>query len=161
MAEVLHLQGFAVGEGAQRADRMQTAEQLAEAIELLQIARLRCAAAAPREQGEAKAGVLEQGFAVAHQWRHHRHLALGQLEGEAVLLANRRVGPALRPVELGDQRRFVLDAHLVDAVLVAVECQYARIAEVAKALHGIQHQVGGQCGKWVGHGRLRSLGRRV
>jgi len=43
-----------VDEGSQRTDRMQAAEQLAEAIELLQIARLRRAAAAAREQGKRK-----------------------------------------------------------------------------------------------------------
>ncbi|MGV8677847.1 phosphotransferase, partial [Pseudomonas aeruginosa] len=71
------------------------------------------APAAPREQGEAEAGECEQAFAVARQRRHHRHLAFRQLGAEGVLLADRRVAPAVRSVELGDQRLAVLDADLV------------------------------------------------
>jgi hypothetical protein len=53
--------------------------------------------------------------------RDHRHIALGQFEGEAVFFEDRFVAPALRPVELGDQRLGVFDAHLIHTVFVAVE----------------------------------------
>ena len=155
MAEVLHAQRFAMLERAVGAYRMHAAQQLAEAIELVEIAGLRCAAAAAREEGEAKAGVLEQRAAVALERCHHRHLVLGQFQTELVLLEDRRVAPATRTIELGDQRRFVFDAHLIDAVLVAVERQHAGIAEVADAFHGVEDQVRRECVEGMGHDRLR------
>ncbi|MCY1495524.1 hypothetical protein D9M68_294280 [compost metagenome] len=155
MAEVVHRQGFAMLERACGAHGVQAAEQLAETVELVQVARLRRAAAAAGEEGEAKARVLEQAFAVTHQRRHHGHLAFGQFGAEAVLLAYGRIAPALGPVELGDQRFGVLDAHLVDAVLVAVEGEYPRVAEIADTFHGIQYQVGGEVIEGVRHGQLR------
>ncbi len=104
VTEVLHPQGFAVFERAGGAHRVQTAEQLPEPIQLIEVARLRRTAATAREQGEAETGVFEQALAVVDQRRDHRHFALGQLEGEAVFFKDRVVGPALRAIELGDQR---------------------------------------------------------
>ena len=42
--------------------------------------------------------------------------------------------PALRPIELGDQRRAVLDADLVDAVFVAVQREDAAVGDAAERL---------------------------
>lgn len=151
VAEVIHSERLAVLERPRGADRVQAAEQLAEAVELVEIARLGRPPAAPREQGEAEAGECEQAFAVARQRRHHRHLAFRQLGGEGVLLADRRVAPAVRSVELGDQRLAVLDADLVHAVFVAVERQHPCVAEIAEAFHGIQDEVGGQLVEGMGH----------
>ena len=156
VAEVAHRGDFAVFEWLDRGNRMHPPEQAAEAIELVQIARLRRPATTPRKQRETKAGVLEQGFAVTHQWCHHRHFVLGQLEAEAVLLADRRIGPALGAVELGNQRLFVVDADLINAVFVAVQGQHAGVGQIANALDGIQHQVWGQGSKWVAHDRVRA-----
>ena len=161
MAEVVHRQGFAMSERTAGTDGVHASEQLAEAVQLLEVARLRRPAAPAREQGEAEATVLEQRLAIARQGRYHRDLMLGQLGAETVLLADRRIAPAVRAIELGDQRRFILDTDLIDAVLVAVECQYAGVAEVAKALHGIEHQIRGEGGKRMAHERLRVSGRPV
>jgi len=68
-----------------------------------------------------------------------------------VLFENRFVGPALRTVELGDQRFGVFDTDLIDTVLVAVERQNARVAEKADAFDGIEHEVWGEGCKRVGH----------
>jgi hypothetical protein len=62
VAEVLHSQCFAVLERAGGADRVQAAEQLAEAIELVEVARLRRTAAAAGNS-KAEALVFEQGAA--------------------------------------------------------------------------------------------------
>ena len=70
------------------ADRVQTAEQLAEAIELIEVARLRRTATPAREQGEAETGVFEQAFAVVNQRCDHRHVAVGQFKGETVFFEN-------------------------------------------------------------------------
>ncbi len=161
VAKVVHSQAFAVCERTAGTDGVHASEQLAQAIQLVEIAWLRCPATATREQGEAKTAVLEQRLAIARQRRHHRDFVLGQLSAETVLLADRRIAPAIRTIKLGDQRRFAFDAHLIDAVLVAVECQYAGVAEIAKALHGIEHQIRGEGGKRMAHERLRVSGRPV
>ena len=161
VAEAADRQTFAMREGATGGDGMHAPEQLAEAIQLVEVARLRRASAAAREQRETKAAMLEQRLAIAQQWRHHRHFVFGQFQAEGVLFADCRIAPAVRAIELGDQRRFVLDAHLIDAVLVAVERQDAGVAEVAKALHGIEHQIRGEGGKGMAHERLRKGGRTV
>ncbi|MCY1351746.1 hypothetical protein D9M69_380210 [compost metagenome] len=157
VAEVIHSQGFAMDEGPGGAHRMQAAEQLAEAVELVEVARLRCAAAAAREQGEAEAGVFEQRLAVMQQRRHHRHFAVRQFGGEAVFLADRLVAPAPGAVELGDQRFAFVDAHLVDAVLVAVQREHPRIAAEADAFHRVEDQVWREGGKGMGHGGAPKL----
>ncbi|MNZ79290.1 hypothetical protein D3C78_978910 [compost metagenome] len=151
MPKVLHSQCFAVLEGAGSAHGMQAAEQLAKAIELIEIARLRRTAAATGEQGEAEARVFEQAFAVVDQRCDHRDFAFGQLEGEAVFFEDGVVGPALRAVELGDQWLAIFDADLIHAVFVAVKCQDAGVAEKADAFNGIEHQIGGECFKRVRH----------
>lgn len=152
MAEVIHSQGFAVLERAIGADRMQSAKQLAEAIELVEVARLRRAAAAAGEQGEAEAGVLEQRLAVMHQRRHQWYFAFGQLGRVGVLFEDRLVAPAAGAIELGDQRLAVFDAYLVDPVLVAIERQHAGVAEEADAFHGVEDQIGREVGEGMGHG---------
>ena len=52
------------------------------------------------------------------------------------------IRPAPRPVELGNQWLCVLNANLIDAVLIAVQRQQARVAEVAGGLDGIDNTVG-------------------
>src|SRR5690606_19073235 len=120
VAEILHAQGLAMLEGMAGAHGVHAPEQLAEAIELIEIARLRGPATAARKQREAKAGMGVERLAVALQRRHHGNLPLGQFQAEAVFFEDRRVAPAMGAVELGDQRCAVLDAHLIDAVFIAV-----------------------------------------
>lgn len=133
------------------ADRVQTAEQLAQSIELVEVARLRCPAATAREQGKAKARVLEQAGAVVDHRRHYRYVALGEFEGEAVFFEDGFVGPALGTVELGDQRFAIFDADLVHAIFIAVERQNAGVAEKTDAFYGVEDQIRGQCFKRVRH----------
>jgi Ser/Thr protein kinase RdoA (MazF antagonist) len=82
---------------------MQAPEQLAQAIELIEIAWLRCPATSSGKQGETKPGMLMQAGTVVDQRRHHGHFVIGQFEGKAVLFQDGFVGPALRTIKLGDQ----------------------------------------------------------
>ena len=134
-----------------RPNRVQAPEQLPQAIELVEVARLRRAATATGKQGETKPGVFVQTDAVVNQRRYHRHVAFGQFEGEAVLFQNRFVGPALRAIELGDQRLGVFDTHLIDTVFIAVEGQHTGVAEQAHAFNSIEHQIGCEGFKRMGH----------
>ena len=160
MAVALDVQRLAVLEGAAGAHRMQATQQLAEAMQLIEIARLRRPTAAAGKEREAKAGMIEQRLAVALQGRDHRHLALFQFGGKGVLFQDGRVGPAIRAIELGDQRGLAFDADLIDAVLVAVEGQHPGIAEIAQAFDGVDDEVGTQIFERMRHGALLGHGGR-
>jgi hypothetical protein len=57
-----------------------------------------------------------------------------------MLLANRRIAPALRTVELRHHRIAVLDPDLVDAILVAVERQDASVAAMPHRLQSVEDE---------------------
>ncbi len=59
VAEILYAQGFAMLERPVCTDRMHASQQLAEAIELVEIARLRRATAAAWKEREAETGMLQ------------------------------------------------------------------------------------------------------
>ena len=71
--------------------------------------------------------------------RHHRNFLGGQLRRKGMLLADRRIAPTSRAIELGDHGLAVLDADLVDAILIAVESQYAPVATIVEGLERIQY----------------------
>ena len=64
-----------------------------------------------------------------------------------MFFANGIVGPAARPIEFRDERRIVVDADLIHAVLVAVQSEEAAIAGEAQRLHGIQDVLRRERGK--------------
>jgi hypothetical protein len=55
-----------------------------------------------------------------------------------VLLQDGGIGPAAGPIELGDEGQAAFYAHLIDAVLIAVERQQAAIGLIAGRVHCIQ-----------------------
>ncbi len=126
------------------AHRVDAGEEAAEPLQHRRAVELRRAAAAARIHGETEPGVLVQRAAPVGQRRDHRDLALGQLGDERVLLEDRGVAPALRAVELGDDRGLVVAPDLVDAVLVAAERQQAAVAAHAHGVEGVEHDVGRQ-----------------
>jgi len=72
-----------------------------------------------------------------------------------MLFQNRRISPARGAVELGDQRRAVFHARLIDAVLITVEGQQAAVAAQTDAVQRIEHGIGGERGEGLGmHGRI-------
>jgi hypothetical protein len=50
--------------------------------------------------------------------------------------------PAIGPIKFDDYRIFIFDAHLVDAIFIAIQCQYAGIAEPAGRLDGCYYMIG-------------------
>ncbi|MNJ69229.1 hypothetical protein D3C77_655560 [compost metagenome] len=85
------------------------------------------------------------------KWCHHGYFTIGQFSSEAVFFENCSVAPAIRAIELGDQRLGIFDTHLIDTVLVAVERQDASIAKEADALYGVENQVGRERFEGMGH----------
>jgi hypothetical protein len=57
---------------------------------------------------------------------------------------NLLVTPTFGSVELGDQWAAIFDAHLVDAVLIAVQGKSAAITKKAATLDGIHDETGSQ-----------------
>src|SRR5690606_37788904 len=105
--------------------------------------------------------MLKQAASILQKWSHHGQVILLQLEQKIMLLLNTVLTPAPRAVELGDQRLFIFDAYLIDAVLITVQRQYTGVAIKAKAFDGIHHHVLAEKGVRVrsgvigmGHGNL-------
>src|SRR5574337_1002416 len=93
------------------------------------------------------------------KWRNGGNLALGEVRDEGVLLADCLVAPAAGAVELHDDRRRILDADLVYAVLVAVEGEHAAVGPQTDAFDGVQDQVGSQ--RFKGQGGHEWRGREI
>jgi hypothetical protein len=74
---------------------------------------------------------------------HRRNLARGEIGNESMFFKDGGVAPALRTVELRDHGRAVFHAHLVHAVLVAVERQHAAVGAHAdcaeRAVERVEH----------------------
>src|SRR5690606_15263837 len=135
-AHPVHVDLAAMLKTAAAPDHVDATEETTHPLALLARAELRPAPAPTPIQGEAEPFELEQRQPGAHQRRLHGNLCVGELEREAVLLADRGVAPAPRPIELRDERLALLDAHLVHAVLIAVERQNPPVREPALGLHG-------------------------
>jgi len=88
-----------------------------------------------------------QRLAIGGHRRHYGDIAVYELLREGVLLANGVIGPALGAIELGDDRRIVLDADLVDAVFVAIERKQMAVRAVAERIHAVEDDVGRQRGE--------------
>ena len=74
--------------------------------------------------------------------RHHRHLCLDQLRHKSMLFQDGGVAPAVRAIELDDNRVALLAADLVHAVFVTVQGQQAAIAKQADAVDGVEDAIG-------------------
>ena len=140
----------------QRADRMDAAEKAPHPLQGVGAVELGHASALLGIHGEAEAGVGVERGAVQHQRGDHRNFARGQLGRERVFFQDGGVAPAFGAIELDHHRRRILHAHLVDAVLVAVQRQQAAVGLEAGAVERVERAVGRQRGIGVGrihHGR--------
>src|SRR5690606_17078246 len=116
-------------------DEVNAPEKAPHPLALRARAQLRPAASAPLEHGEAEALVLEQRAPVLDDRRHHRNFGGGELEREAVLLLDRRIAPAIRAIELHDERYALLDSHLIDTILVTVQREDAPVGDTPEGLY--------------------------
>ena len=118
--------------------------EAAELQQMFRVVELRRATAAARKHREAELVVEMQGAAIARiaAGCHHRDLGGCQLMGEVVLLLDGGVRPAVWAVEFRDHGFGLLEAHLVDAVFVAVEGKQAAVTPETHALHRRQNLLG-------------------
>src|SRR6185503_20015098 len=129
-------------EGTRGADRVDAADEAPQPFERALVLELGRAPALAREKREAEAFGLEERAPVEGERGDDLDLGRRQLEREGVLLEDLRVRPAPRAIELRDDEAAVLEARLVDAVLVAVQGEEAPVGTRARRVDGVQHEIG-------------------
>ena len=131
-------------EGSAASDCVDAADETPQPQPGLAVFQFRRMPALAAEQREAESLVAEQGLSIEHGRGDQRDFRGFQLQGKRMLLVDLFIAPAPGAVKLGYQGLGVLDAHLVNAVLVAVERQQAAVAQQAGGLHGLQHGIRAQ-----------------
>jgi hypothetical protein len=129
-------------------------QQPAEAAQHLRVVQLRRAAAAARAQREAKCRCRCR----VAPWRPAAAPPAPRVRerlGEGVLLEDLRVAPAPGAVELDDHRGGVVEADLVDPVLVAVQRQQPAVHRQPDGFDGVEHDDPGPSSRRRASGRFR------
>src|SRR5690606_6168022 len=101
------------------------------------------------KQSEAKSGVFEQRLAVDLHRRYDGDFQVGEFEGELMLLEYRFIAPAIRSIELGNQRLAIFNANLEYAVFIAVQGERAGVTDIAERFHRIENGIRCEQGKRV------------
>ena len=148
-------------ESGQRADRVDAPDEAANPFERFRVAQFGRAPATAREDGELEAGELVQRAPVQRQRGHHRDLALDQFGHKSVILEDGSVAPAIRSIELDDDRATLLAADLIDPVFIAVERQQAAVAMQANRIEGIEHTTRIEGGKRMLDGGVRAKRKNI
>ncbi len=148
LPEVCDIERWALIERLQRADGVNPTDEAPDPLERFAVFEIRCPTSAPLEYGEAESFVfMQRGAGHERHRRHHGNLGFGENLRKDMLFQNRRIRPALRPVELGNQRRAVVHANLINAILVAVQGEQTTVAAQADCIKRIENQVRRQRGK--------------
>src|SRR5687767_2427768 len=103
---------------------MHTAEKSTHPFAILLVLQLRPTATAPLKQCITKPLKLQQGLPAVSARCHDGNFRSGKLQSKAVLLENRRIGPALRTIELDHQRLRILAPDLIHPIFVTAERQH-------------------------------------
>ena len=80
-----------------------------------------------------------QALTVQQQGPHHGNFFAHQFSRKTVLFLNLRVGPTVRPIELGHQGGVVIKHDLVDAVFIRTQRRQTTIDRQAHRFQRIQH----------------------
>src|SRR5690606_24991448 len=134
LSHSLDIQALAMPKLEPSTDHMDAPKEASHPLALRSRAELRPAPALAFEERETKLLVLEQRPSVVNDRRDDGHLRRGQLQGETVLLLDGGIAPSPGTIELRHERLRLLDAHLIDAVFVAIQRQDAPIRYVADGL---------------------------
>jgi hypothetical protein len=146
-----------VAERPRAAHRVDARQEAPHPLAILARRKLWPVTALATVQRVAKAADLEQRAARVHLGCDDRDLGLRELQRKLVLLEDGGRAPAAGAVELGDHRRPVVAAHLVDTVFIAVQRKDAAIRHVAERFDRLDDEVGRERGirmrGRLGHGR--------
>ena len=134
-------------EAARGAERVDAPQEAPDPLAVVLGTELRPLPAATRVDGEAEA-VVRRDRPIAElaagrqlERRDHGNFRRRERAREVVLLGDRFVAPAARPVELDDDRLGVFDADLEYAVFVAAERQDTPVAGEVRGLDGVDHGI--------------------
>ena len=94
---------------------------------------------------------LVQGPAINGYWRNDRQAVIDQLLCESMFFKDLWSRPALRSIKLHDDRVRILDAHLVNPILIAIEGQQAEVTAQADRLDATDDAIRGQPVVGMGH----------
>ena len=139
-------------------DRMNPGDAAPEDGQVLGVFDVGRVTALARKQREPKTALVKQrGAALVLQRRNHGHLMREEFGGECVFLQNLRVAPAIRAVELADDRFAFFLPDLINPILVAVQRQQAAVAAPACSLDGVEQRIGREVriGSRISHRRVR------
>ena len=134
-------------EPARRTDGVDATEEATDPLAIILCSKLRPLPAAARvdrepESTEDRHGPFAELFLRRQvERRDDRNLRRRQLARKRVLLGDRQVGPAPRPVELHDDRIGVLETHLEYAVFVAAERENPAVARKSCGFDRIHDQI--------------------
>ena len=141
VAEAFDIELRPVSERLHPADRVDAPDEAPKPLERVAHLQVRAAAGPPRIERETVSGVFVQRAPAGQERRDHRNFVCRELQGEFVLLEDRVIRPAFRPIELRHERRTFLEIHEIDAVLEAVERKEPPVAAVSAVLHRVEHAV--------------------
>ena len=109
----------------------------------------------PWKSGNQKALCLLQCRTVNFHRCNNGETVTNQFLRKGMLFQNLLAGPTPWPIELDDDWFGFLEAHLIDAILVAVQREQAQVTAQANGLDAVDHAVRCQPFKGVGHGSPR------
>ncbi len=142
------------------ADEMGASHEAAELLKHVEVVEFRRTAAASRKHREAKIVDVQQRLAVDLDWRDHGKVMFREFEAEGVLLEDRLVTPAIRAIELDDDRCTVFDTDLVNPVLIRIQREQPAVAGEAGLVQRIEEVVRdkvAECQVLISHGAHDTL----
>ncbi len=125
---------------------MHPGNESAELAQHIFVVQFRRAAASARRDRDPEIAAVMQCCAIQCEGRDNRNIRVRKLDAETVLLEDCLVAPARRPIEFRDHRLPIFDANLIDAILIAIQCQESTIALKAEFLHRRENVVGLELG---------------
>ena len=131
------IQYRSVSVGLFSTDCMQSPDKPSELTQLFRIFKIRGASTASFKQGEAEFSEIPQRISavIGNGW-HQIYLPRRQIQRKGVLFQNRLRAPAVRTIELGDERVAVVQTQLIYPVLKTVHLEQAAITMQPLAFNG-------------------------
>ncbi len=106
------------------------------------VIQFRRAATFARRDRKPEIAAVMQCFSLQREGCDNRDVGFRKFDTETVFLEDCLVAPAPRSIKLRDYRLLVFDANLIDAILIAIQCQKSPIAVIAEFLHRCENVVG-------------------
>ena len=124
-----------------RSDTVHARQKTPDPGEVVGRFELRRAPALPRIQRETETGVMLQCGIIHIYWRDDGQFRDGEFGRERMFLEDGRIAPAPGAIKLGHDRRSILDAHLIHAILETVQREQTSVGIYTGRFDGIDHRI--------------------